>query len=169
MKLSELENSLIAKDLIFMKIVQLPRSRMAALRGQEVNIPLTDTDIKNTVSQLPRTPDEASLIPVQLKRKQAFRNAHLKEYISPSKIKQALTTLKLLGHKHYQFNFDSDLESFEQRMEIEAEKLQQEEDVPVIHQVQDEILPEVEITRNIDSSPTKQSRGRQEANQHHHG
>ena len=46
MKLSELENSLIAKDLLFMKIVQLPRSRMAALRGQEVNIPLTDADIK---------------------------------------------------------------------------------------------------------------------------
>ena len=130
MKLSELENSLIAKDLLFMKIVQLPRSRMAALRGQEVNIPLTDVDIKNTVKQLPRTPDEASVIPVQLKRKQAYRNAHLKEYISPSKIKQALSTFKLLGHRHYQFDFESDFDDFEKRMEIEAEQLQKDDDLP---------------------------------------
>ena len=126
MKLSELENSLIAKDLLFMKIVQLPKSRMSALKGQEVNIPLTDSDIKNTVSQLPRTPDEAAVIPVQLKRKQAFRNAHLKEYISPSKIKKSLETLKSLGHKHYQFDLEDGLESFEQRMEMEADQLEED-------------------------------------------
>ena len=126
MKLSELENSLIARDLVFMKIVQLPKSRMSALKGQEVNIPLTESDIKNTVSQLPRTPDEAAVIPVQLKRKQAFRNAHLKEYISPSKIKKSLETLKSLGHKHYQFDLDGGLESFEQRMEMEADQLEED-------------------------------------------
>ena len=97
---------------------------------------------KKTVLQLPRTPDEASVIPVQLKRKQAYRNAHLKEYISPSKIKQALSTLKFLGHKHYQFDFELDFDDFEKRMEIE-------DDLPQIHEVHDEILIDTNIFGDI--------------------
>ena len=57
-----------------------------------------------------------------------------------------------MGHKHYQFDFSTGLESFEQRMEIEAERLQKEDDVPKIHQVQDEILPETGSSGNIDSA-----------------
>ena len=76
LRLSELENSLIALDLLFMKVYQLPRSRMSALKDQVVNIPLTDIDIQNNLALLPRTPDEAAVIPVQLKRKQAFKNIY---------------------------------------------------------------------------------------------
>ena len=126
MRLSELENSLIALDLLFMKVYQLPRSRMSAIKDQVVNIPLTDLDIKSNLSLLPRTPDEAVVIPVQLKRKQALKNAHLEEFISPSKIRQALTTLKSLGHPHYQFDFECNMEDFERRMAIEAELLKKE-------------------------------------------
>ena len=72
-------------------------------------------------------------------------NAHLKEYISPSKIKQALSTFKLLGHKHYQFDFESDFDDFEKRMEIEAEQLQKDDDLPQIHEVHDEILLETNL------------------------
>ena len=113
--LTELENCMIARNLIFMKIFKLPKSRMAAVKDRIVNVPINEEDIKKTLKSLPRTPTEAGIIPVKLKRKQNFKNTHMEEYISVSKIKAALRTLKKLGHKYYQFIKDADLDSFEER------------------------------------------------------
>merc|ERR1711884_473262 len=45
LRLSELENSLICKTLVFMKIFNLPGvPRMQAIKDQMVHIPLTDED-----------------------------------------------------------------------------------------------------------------------------
>ena len=52
---------------------------------------------------LPRTPQEAGIVPVKLKRKKEYKNTHKEEYVSVPKIKAALKTLKYLGHKYYQF------------------------------------------------------------------
>ena len=75
LKLTELEGSLIAKNLIFQKIYQLPKSRWTALTDKIINVPITNEDILNTVESLPRTPKEAGLIGVALKRKLEYNSA----------------------------------------------------------------------------------------------
>ena len=74
--LTELEGSLIAKNIIFQKIFQLPKSRWTALTDKIVNVPITNEDINNTIELLPRTPKEAGLIGVALKRKLEYKNTH---------------------------------------------------------------------------------------------
>jgi hypothetical protein len=58
-KLTELENYLIAQNIIFQKMFQLPKSRWSATKDKLVNIPVSLNDVLNTVSSLPRTPSEA--------------------------------------------------------------------------------------------------------------
>jgi hypothetical protein len=62
MELTELEGNLIAKNIVFMKIFQLPKSRWTALKDRIVNVPVKDDDVLNTMMRLPRTPNEAGLI-----------------------------------------------------------------------------------------------------------
>jgi hypothetical protein len=72
--LTNFENSLIAKKIPFMFIHQLPSSRMSGMRGKVTLVPIEDEDIIATVEagmqqlQLPRTPDEAQLVTVRLKK-----------------------------------------------------------------------------------------------------
>ena len=54
LKLTELEGAMIAKNLIFEKIFQLPKSRWTALTDKIINVPVNDEDILNTVNLLPR-------------------------------------------------------------------------------------------------------------------
>ena len=62
MLLKDMEGSLIAKNLLFAKIYQLPKSRWTALSDKIINVPINNDDIKDTISLLPRTPKEAQLI-----------------------------------------------------------------------------------------------------------
>ena len=94
LKLSELENNLISKRLLFQKIYQLPRSRMAGCKDRLINIPINDEDVLNSVNRLPRTPSEAGLVEIKLKRKLEYNNYHKKEYVDPRKIFTALDFLK---------------------------------------------------------------------------
>ena len=73
------------------------------MKDKTINIPIFESDIISTVESLPRTPTEAGIIPVNLKRKTSYKNSHMVQYISVPKIIKALSTLKLLGHKYYQF------------------------------------------------------------------
>ena len=59
LQLTELEGSLISKNLIFQKIYQLPKSRWTALTDRIINVPFNNEDILNTVESLLRTPKEA--------------------------------------------------------------------------------------------------------------
>ena len=86
LQLSEIENNLIAKRILFQKIYQLPKSRMAACKDQLVNIPINSEDIQNTLQIIPRTPREAGLLEVKLKRKLEYQNAHQHAYIDQQKI-----------------------------------------------------------------------------------
>ena len=106
LELTELEGNLIAKRIIFMKIFQLPKSRWTALKDKVVNIPVNENDILNTVTRLPRTPNEAGLIEVDLKRKVEYKNSHLKQLINPDKCFRMLEILKKRGNPHYQFYDD---------------------------------------------------------------
>ena len=67
--LTELENNLIAKNIIFQKLHKKPKSRWSGTHDRLVNIPIGDQDVLNTVSNLPRTLAEAGIITVRLKRK----------------------------------------------------------------------------------------------------
>ena len=62
LKLSDFEMQLIAKDLLFMKIFSLPKSRMPAIKDKVINVPLTHLDIQRTTTLLPRNFDESLLV-----------------------------------------------------------------------------------------------------------
>ena len=85
MELTELEGNLIAKRIVFMKIFQLPKSRWTALKDKVINIPVNEDDIVNTITSLPRTPNEAGLIEVDLNRKVEYKNSRIKRLINPTK------------------------------------------------------------------------------------
>ena len=103
LKLSELENNLIAKRLLFQKIYQLPKSRMAGCKDRLINIPINDEDVMNTIESMPRTPNEAGLLEVKLKRKLEYANNHKMEFVNPEKLYKSLAILKKNGHPSYQF------------------------------------------------------------------
>ena len=94
LQLTELEAALIAKTIIFQKIHQLPKSRWTALKDKVINIPINNEDIINTLDQLPRTPKDAGLIGVALKRKLEYSNTHKHQLIDPKKLFNMLEKLK---------------------------------------------------------------------------
>ena len=104
LKLTELEGAMIGKNLIFEKIHQLPKSRWTVLSDRIINVPITDEDIINTIKLLPRTPTEAGLIGVSLKRKLEFKNTHTRQLVDPLKILKTLQRLREAGNPYYQFH-----------------------------------------------------------------
>jgi hypothetical protein len=67
MKLTELESSLIARNIQFQKIHMLPTSRYTANTDKIINVPVPEDSALNTINSLPRTPNEAGLIGVEVK------------------------------------------------------------------------------------------------------
>ena len=102
LNLTDLEQQLIAKTLLFLKIKKLPKTRMKQNIAKVVIVPIESEDVQNTVAQLPRHPDDAQIIAVQLKRKLEYKNSHLSQYIRPSIILKALTYFKEIGNVFYQ-------------------------------------------------------------------
>jgi hypothetical protein len=89
-----------------MKIFQLPKSRWTALKDKVINIPVQNDDVLNTMTQLPRIPNEAGLIEVDFKRKIEYENSHKKQIVNPKKFFKMLELLKRSRNKHYQFYDD---------------------------------------------------------------
>ena len=81
-----------------------------------VNIPISPDDVLNTIEKLPRTPSEAGLVEVKLKRRFGYKGYHRNEYINPQNIFKALGILKQCGHPDYQ-QFD-DIRQYEERCRI---------------------------------------------------
>merc|ERR1711954_364199 len=106
LELTELEGALIAKNIIFQKIYQLPKSRWTALKDRIVNEPINEDSIIYTLDQLPRTPEAAGLIGVALKRKVKYKSSHKEQLIDPQKIFRMLDKLKSNKNPHYQFYDD---------------------------------------------------------------
>merc|ERR1711942_380149 len=86
LKLTELENSMIALNILFQKVFKLPKSRWPAMKDKTINIPINEADVVNTIKQLPRLPKEAGIIPINLKRKKCYKNSHITQYISVPKV-----------------------------------------------------------------------------------
>ena len=102
LQLTELEGALIAPNIVFQKIFQLPRSRWTGLKDKIINVPISSESINNTLAQLPRTPGQAGLIPIELKRKKDMKNNHMKQLINPNKIFNFLQKLKDAGSPYHQ-------------------------------------------------------------------
>ena len=117
MELSELEANMIAKSLIFQKIHKKPKSRWAGTHDRMINIPIYDEDILRTVEKLPRTPTEASIISVKLKRKMGYKGHHTEQIIDSRKVFKYLNFLKESGHPS-NGSFEK-IEIFERRCEEE--------------------------------------------------
>ena len=84
LKLTDLENNLIARNIIFQKVHKLPKSRWSGTHDRLVNVPVGPQDVLNTIEKLPRTPAEAGIIPiipVNLKRKLEYKTTHLVQLI----------------------------------------------------------------------------------------
>ena len=100
LKLTDLEQQLIAIVQIFMKIKKLPKHMMNAIFDTVINVPMEIEDIEKTVSSLPRAVEEAEIVAVKLKRKMSLKSAYLESFISPEKVMAALRWLKK-NNPHY--------------------------------------------------------------------
>ena len=100
--LTDLEQQLIAKVMIFLKIKKLPSTRMRANFDRVISVPIEDKTVSDTISKLPRHPDDANIVAVQLKRKLEMKNTQLEEYIRPKHLVKVLKKLKELGNPFYQ-------------------------------------------------------------------
>ena len=78
--LDELESRLLAPRLAFLKLMQAPRGKQLKINGNIDNVP---ADITNTVSMLPRLPDETGTIKVNLKRKLQYKSSALSLNVRP--------------------------------------------------------------------------------------
>ena len=103
--LTDLESVLVSKNILFVKIVNLPKTRWPAVKDKTVNVPLLDDDLRktyNAVRAFPRKPDESGLVPVQLKRRLAFKNKHVEAFVRPDALLKALKEFQEKGHPSYQ-------------------------------------------------------------------
>ena len=104
-ELNHLERTLISKRILFIKIFKMPTSRWHKVKDKTVNVPICDDTLLKTLNKLnvslPRKPEEAGLIPVQLKRKLEFNNVHYEAYVRKDKMEAALMKLKEMRHSGY--------------------------------------------------------------------
>ena len=103
LQLTDLESQLIALDLVFIKIRQLPKTQMDIMNDRVINVPIGDEDVALTVQSLPRTSenDGIELVGVKLKRKLGMKNHHKLQMVRANQLLQALKYLKA-HHPEYQ-------------------------------------------------------------------
>ena len=94
LQLTELKGALIAKNIIFQKIYQLPKSGWTALKDRVMNFPIEENSFMNTLDRVPRTPEAAGLIVVAMKKKTEDKNSHKHQLIDLHKLFRMLDKLK---------------------------------------------------------------------------
>ena len=89
--LCPLELMLISRIIPFMFIVPKHKGAQFGLKGQCILVP---SDLKKTVSSLPRACDDNCVISLALKRRLSDRSYHSKQNIRPAEVNKALRKLK---------------------------------------------------------------------------
>ena len=89
--LCPLELMLISRVIPFMFIVPKHKGAQFGLKGQCILVP---SDLKKTVSSLPRACDDNCVISLALKRRLSDRSYHSQQNIRPAKVNKALKKLK---------------------------------------------------------------------------
>ena len=145
LNLTELENAMIALNIIFQKVFKLPKSRWPAMKDKTINVPIHQSDVLNTIESLPRTPSEAGIIPINFKRKAEYKNSHMVQYISVPKILKALKTIKELGNPYYQFvTFNENFEDDCKENDLEGFQFIFPEDEIADNDIQEEVSENIE-------------------------
>ena len=119
--LTIIEGCCIAKLIIFQMIRLTPKSRWRRLQDRLISVPVMEDDVINTISQLPRTPEEAGLVAVTFKRKLEYKTSHIKEtLINPHKIYKVLSELVKKRNPYYQ--------EFQEYQEFKERCIREDED-----------------------------------------
>ena len=121
-RLTDLEQSLIARSLIFMKIHQLPKSRMGCMKDRLIYVPINENDVLNNLDTVIRTPSEAGILPVKVKRKLEYKHSYQEEYVSIPKIVASLRLLHKLKHPSYTFLTEEKINEYEKKCFEEAKE-----------------------------------------------
>ena len=119
LQLCELGESLIARRIMFQKILRLPSSLMPGITGKIVNVPINEENIKNTLNALPRTPSEAGIVPMGLKRMMKYKNPVKQSMIEIEKLFECVQYLKNCGHPSYQFVEDLNIDNYQKKCQEE--------------------------------------------------
>ena len=121
LNLSEAETAIIAKTILFQMFYRLPKSLWTGVKNRLVNVPILETDIEETIKSLPRTPGQAGLVKVKLKRKKSMKNTHLEQYINVEKCKKALNLFVEQGNPLYaNISIIEDYEDFVRDNDLEG-------------------------------------------------
>lgn len=75
--LVDLEQQLIARSLLFIKAKKLLRAQLRAMKDKVINVPLKNDYVTKKLSVIPRHPDDAHFVALQLKRKVDMKNSEL--------------------------------------------------------------------------------------------
>ena len=103
LKLTELEAVLVAPNILFQKIYELPKSRWSSLDGRVVNVPISRDSRITTIEQmkLPRTPLEGEVMIVSLKRKMEYKGSVYKELVNADRMYYFLKKMKEWNNPHF--------------------------------------------------------------------
>ena len=145
--LEDLEVTLFAKRILFIKIFDMPVSRWKKTTDRAINVPIPEKDILDNLHKAmtyPRLPDEAGWIPLGLKRKKEYRNTHILKYVRPEKIMKATKWLKennpiysdIPIENRFAVLTDDKSSSDESESEIEEEEEEEEEPMDSIRRNQ---------------------------------
>ena len=122
LQLTDVENQLIAINLLFMKLKKLPKSRMGCMVDRVINVPLSDEQVTQSVKTLPRSLDDGYVVPIQFKRMKEMKNTVMEAFVRPKVLIDALQTLKELGNPHYQ-NITIDFDYYEKTKTLKMKSL----------------------------------------------
>ena len=103
--INKLERVLIAKRLLFKKIVIMPKGQYPKVKGAICNVPV---DVENVCKVLPRPPDNNGLLFLKLKRKLMYQGHVYFEAVRPEKMHAALHYLKGNNHLYYDAEINVD-------------------------------------------------------------
>ena len=127
LKLKDLEQQLIAKVLLFMKVLPMTKKhKMPKIIDRVINVPLHDEDITKTISSLPRSPNDAAILDVMFKRKLDLKSPHNHAYIKRSVLIKALKKLKELKNPFY-INVKIDEDNLDEELDAELDAISLEE------------------------------------------
>ena len=86
---------------------------MGCVKDKLVYVPINESDNLNTLKTIIRTPSEAGILSVKVKRKQDFKQSYQEEYISIHKIIETLKLLVKFKHPDYRFLTKEMIDSYE--------------------------------------------------------
>ena len=101
LKVTDLEQQLFSKNILFMKIKPMPKYQNVKIVDRVINVPLHDIDITKTITLLPRTIDSAYIVNVEFKRKLDLKDPHMQSNIRASAPLNAVKKLIELGNPFY--------------------------------------------------------------------